>query len=270
MSEIEQSGNSPALLTALKRLLRPLVRLLIQQNMTLQYVTELLKGIYVEVAMRHFRNGGEPLTNSRISVMTGVHRKDIKRLLESMEAQEPPPRRLSISAKILGIWQGDPKFLAANGEPLPLARYQFDSLVARVSTDIRPRTILDEWERTGMVLVVDDKICLNATAMVPSENFDELAHYFGRNLQDHIAAAAENLSGEGSPHFERAVFYSNLTPESVEQLRLYSREQATRLLQQVNREALKLVQQDEGRAEATQRFRLGAYFYREEEQKEEH
>src|ERR1700704_431682 len=72
-----------SLLNALRQLLRPLVRLLTAQAITFPMLPELLKHIYVDEAVRHFGLGGEPPSDSRVSLLTGVHRKDVRRLRQS-------------------------------------------------------------------------------------------------------------------------------------------------------------------------------------------
>ncbi len=253
------------LTTALRRILHPLVRLLIHYNITLPYLVKLLKRSYVEVANEHFGSTDKPLTDSRISVLTGVHRKDVKHFRESPMALESAPKSLSISSRILGLWQGHPDYQDHNNHPAPLSRSQFDLLVSSVSTDIRPRTILDEWFRQGYVDEQDGKLSLNISALVPSENFEGMAHYFGSNLRDHLAAAGDNLIGSTPPHLERAVFYSNLSEESIQTLQAIAREQGIELLQTLNSEALRRVEQDSALEGANHRFRFGIYFYQQQE-----
>ena len=71
----------------------------------------------------------------------------------------------------------------------PAGEPGFEDLVASISTDIRPRAVLDEWQRLGVVEVDDAGLVrLVVGAFVPARGFDEKAHYFGRNLHDHLAA----------------------------------------------------------------------------------
>src|SRR5262245_40374757 len=70
----------PTLVRALRSLLRPLVRLLLAPRLPFTYVAELLKGAYVEVATRELTLDDRPQTDSRVSLLTGVHRREVKRL----------------------------------------------------------------------------------------------------------------------------------------------------------------------------------------------
>ena len=138
----------------------------------------------------------------------------------------------------------------------------FDSLVESVSTDIRPRVVLDEWVRQGLARIDDDDfVHLDIEAFVPSEEFADLAYYFGLNLRDHIAASSHNLLGDEPSMLERAVYYEALSPKSVEVLAELSRELGSDALVKVNQKAFELAEQDEDSSEASERMTFGVYFY---------
>ena len=94
-----------------------------------------------------------------------------------------------------------------------------------------------------------------------SKGFDEKAHYFGRNLHDHLAAAGHNLSGEGAPLLERSVYYDGLTEESVAEIAALSEKLGMEALQAVNGRALELQRQDTKRG-GSLRMNFGIYFFR--------
>ncbi len=76
-----QSSTLPtSLLNALRHVMRPLVRLMLRKGVTYLVFADLLKEVFVEVADREFRLGDKASTDSRISLLTGVHRKDVRRL----------------------------------------------------------------------------------------------------------------------------------------------------------------------------------------------
>ncbi|MDA0367576.1 MAG: DUF6502 family protein [Proteobacteria bacterium] len=269
MSGNSGTGSPPAaLLRALKVLLRPLVRGLMAHGLSFPQLSDLLKQIYVDVANRELSEAGEPQTQSRISLATGVHRKDVKRLSGSSD-DAPSARASSLGSRIVGVWAGSPDYADPDGHPVPLPRRNddagvptFESLVRSVSTDLRARAILDEWLRLGVVHIdSDDRVCLNADAFVPRAGFDESAHFFGRNLRDHVAASTENLFAEEPRHMERAVFYDALTPKSVVRLESLARKLGNEALLKVNREALRLADEDAGDANAARRMTFGVYFY---------
>ncbi len=270
---MEKDAPSPtpkALLAAVKRLLRPLVRLLITKGMGLSALTEMLKEVYVDVAITEFPTAGKKQTDSSISILTGVHRKDVKRLRTKKDRGPTAPRSVGIGAQLIARWVGSPQTTDKKGRPLPLPRQaespggpSFDSLVAGISTDVRPRAVLDEWLRLGIAsLDKEDRVVLNQLAFVPQKSLEEKAFFLGRNIHDHIAAASYNLLGEGNPQLERSVHYSELTPESAAALAQAAERAGMEALLDINRLALDLAAKDKGKENATRRINFGLYFYK--------
>src|SRR5574337_2104410 len=118
MSPLAGPGPSAALLATIRHVLRPLVRLMLAGGVTLQIVSEILKEVFVDVAARDFRlDAGRP-TDSRISLLTGVHRKDVRRL----RAAGPPsgnagvPGAMPFSARLIAAWLADRRFVDVRSE----------------------------------------------------------------------------------------------------------------------------------------------------------
>ncbi|MGE3477197.1 MAG: DUF6502 family protein [Rhodospirillaceae bacterium] len=259
---------SAALVRAVTRLLGPLVRLLIARGITFSYLSGLLKTVYVAEAQKSLAAAGEVPTVSRLSIVTGLQRKDINRIRSEPPPELRPPAAVSLGARLIGIWTGERKFRTAKGGPAPLPRAaksgtaSFDALVRSVSTDVSPRVVLDEWLRLGLVAIdANEHIRLNAGAFVPQRGFDEKVYFLGRNVGDHIATVVHNALGEGEPHLERAVYSDKLTADSVQKLQSRAAELGMKTLLALNKEALKLADADEGKKNATYRMALGVYYY---------
>ena len=108
--------NADVLLRACKRILRPLIKAMIAHGITLPAVLSVLKQVYVEVAVDSFGLDGKPITDSRVSMLTGVHRKDVRTVRERGVPATAPPG-LSVGATVVGRWLGDPRFVDAAGKP---------------------------------------------------------------------------------------------------------------------------------------------------------
>jgi hypothetical protein len=266
-----EPGQKPAsFVRALITLCRPLVKLLLKRGVTLPEFNQLLKKLYIDIAESEFQLPNKRQTDSRIHLLTGIHRKDVKKLRESQETeQDTVPQSVSLGGLLVSRWTALPEYLDSDNNPLPLPRHSdeqtkisFESLVRSVNKDIRPRVILDEWLHMGIVRINDDDLIeLNTRAFVPEKGFDELAYYFGRNLSDHVAAAAHNLSDTDKRFLERSVYYEKLSKESVDKLDKMSRDLGMQALQSINKEALKLQTVDEKKDIEFQRINFGVYFY---------
>ena len=123
-SDSSTATPSPALARALRAALRPLVKVMLAQGVTLGYLTELIKSLMVDVAQTDFPLEHKAPTDSRISLMTGVHRKDVSRLREQLKTNtDHTPRAVSLGAQVVAVWVGSPQYLDPQGEPLPLPRF---------------------------------------------------------------------------------------------------------------------------------------------------
>jgi uncharacterized protein DUF6502 len=269
-SQAGTTMSPPAsLLRALRQLLRPLVRLLVARGVTYTMLSDLLKAVYVDVAERDFGLDGQRPTDSRVSLLSGVHRKDVRRLRDAAPANEDVvPESVALGAQLVAAWTTRREFVDSKGRPKPLPRLasqgarSFESLVAGVSKDIRPRSVLDEWLRLGVVeLDPKDRVVLRTAAFVPSRGFDELAFYLGHNVHDHIAAAAHNLLAEGEPFLERSVHYDALGAQSVAELAALARRAGMDALNAVNRKAIACEARDRDEPEPRRRMTFGVYFF---------
>ena len=271
----EVSSDNPIrekVLTALQRVLKPLVRLALSQGINYQMLLESLKIVFVQVAEEDFKLSQREQTDSRISLLTGLHRKDVHRLRGRQEAI-PTLSLVTLGSQLVGLWISDADFLDKDGKPKPLARLasvggnaSFDHLVARVSKDIRARPVLDEWLRLGVVYLDDDDcVCLNSEAFVPSEGFEEKLFFFEQNIHDHSSAATHNLMNKTPPMFERCVYYDGMTSEAIDELKALAEAQGMVALKAVNARAIELHAELENNAEANQRFTYALYFYHVEE-----
>nr|WP_226495733.1 DUF6502 family protein [Ferribacterium limneticum] len=262
------------LLSAIHRVLSPIVRVMLAHEITLPMAIELLKRVFVEVAERDFRLDNKASTDSRISLITGVHRKDVKRLRELPDVEANLPPKISLSAQVVATWITGAQWLDENGQPRPLSRLargageaSFEALVASISQDIRPRSVLDEWLRLGVVKINEaDEVELLSNAFVPREGVEEKLAYYGHNLGDHAAAAADNVLTTSSPWFERSVHHSSLTEAQVEKLRIRAAKLGMQTLTQLHTLAAQPVDGNEQSPASPnsgpkKRFTCGVYFY---------
>lgn len=267
------STISPALVASIRRVFRPLAKLMLAKGITFPYLFETLKDIFVEVAEKDFKINGKSSTDSHLSLLTGIHRKEIRRLRQSVCSNiEVVPHAVSLGARLVSVWTSDSRYLDENNLPKPLPRFtkqggeiSFEGLVAGVSSDIRSRVVLDEWTRLGVVHFDSEKrVCLNTAAFIPAHGFDEKVFYFGHNLHDHAAAAMSNLLGENQPFLERSVYYDGLSVESIKYLVEKSEFCGMESLLSINKEALEL-EKNEVVDDKVQHYRMtfGVYFYSE-------
>jgi len=152
------------LLRAYRVLLGPLVRILLRQGISFAEFSEVAKAVYVEVALKDFKVADRRTTRTRIAVITGLTRKEVKRVIDDAIKERYEPRtKFNRLGRVLVGWHTDTDFTGPYGMPLEL-RYEssvpgdvtFSELVRRHSGDMSPRSILDELIRVGAVGETDN------------------------------------------------------------------------------------------------------------------
>jgi hypothetical protein len=266
--------DSGALVRPLKRLLRPLVRLAILSGITFPVLAELLRGLFVEVALNDVLQDPAAKTDSRVSLLTGVYRKEIHRLRQEEDLEEGVPEIITTGSQVIGRWLGSKAYTDKSGRPRDLLRQRppgggasFEALVESVTTDIRPRAVLDDFLAQGLVsLTPEGKVQLNRAAFIPAQGRAEQLYFFARNLHDHAAAAVANIITKGGPVFlESSVHYDRLDEQSAAHLAALAQEAGRRVLLEVNRAALDLTGPGPGPepqpGQMLQRVNFGLYLY---------
>lgn len=250
------------------RLLRPLVRLFVARGITFPVLSNLLRELYVNVAEYDFALAGKEQTDSRVSLLTGIHRKEVRRLRGAGAPVSQVPGVVSRTSRIIARWIAAPEFTDGQGRPLPLPRLaeeagpSFEALVAGVTRDVRPRAVLDEWLDRGLAVLDDQgRVVLLESAYLPRGGGEPQLSCFGRNLHDHVAAAVENIMGEAPRFLERAVHYDGLSHALAERLEARAREIAMDALRQADAEAHAACIHNPG---GPHRWNFGIYVFREE------
>lgn len=252
-----------ALLQQGTEILRPLIRLLIANGGTYPQLTSQLKDMFIDEARQALLASGRKDTDSALTLLTGVHRKEIRnRVSRSVEVAPD----LSLASQVYTRWLTDPAYCDAENKPLVLPRSgaapSFESLARAVSRDLHPRTLLDELMRLGLVSQEEEGLFLNGDAFVPQAGFAEKLSMLVANVSDHLATGAHNLMAENPPLLEQSVFADQLHQASVAQLQQLARQLWQQDFKTMVDEASRLCAIDEPRG-GQQRVRYGVYFYAE-------
>jgi hypothetical protein len=245
---------------------------MMRSGVTFPALTDALRSLFVDVAVTDILTQPKTRTDSRISLLTGIHRKDIKHFREMPPDSMAVPEVVTVTSRIIARWLGSAPFVDDDGQPRPLPRVaeagaegiSFDALVCSVTSDIRSRAVLDNWLSQGIVrMTTGDHVVLSANAFIPRPGGAEQLFYFARNLHDHVAAAVANISTiEAAPFLDRSVHYDELTTEQACELEAFARGVAVRALLEVNRKALALVETTKAsEGQPLHRVNLGVFVF---------
>lgn len=268
-----------AVLGQVAGVMQPLVQLLLAHGVTYPQLAETLKGVFVDAAERNATLDCVRVTDSKIAITTGIHRKDVKRLREAgTGATKATPEAVSpgTASVVITRWLADQAYTDADGRPQALTRnsateHSFDALVKSVSKDVHPRTILDELLRLDLVTVHNECVQLKVDSFVPKHDFIRMLGFLGANLHDHAAAATINTLGKSPPFLEQSIYSDSVDAAAIAELATLARQQWAHVLKEVVPEVARheIATPDGSSAEEQiktplARLRLGMYFYAEE------
>lgn len=253
---------------AVVTVLRPLLRVLIKNEISHAEFSELARQAYVQVAYENFSIPGRKTTYSRVAVLTGLSRKEVVRLHKLLEddnlAIKSSPNR---AVRVINGWMQDSEFMDVNNEPkdLPLQGEEgsFAALVARYSGDITLGAVVDELERVGVVSRPDKQtVRLNSFGYIPQEDELEKIKILSICTADLLETAVHNLDAqESDTRFQRQVIYPNVPNEIVQEFKRYSSEKSSSLLQDLNKFLSDRTNPDESGGLSGSRVGLGVYFF---------
>ena len=268
MNETELKTLSAAVL----RILKPLVRILLRHGISYNTFADLAKWAYIDVAAREFALKGRKQTTSRISILTGLTRKEVKRVRELKHPEDQgSAERYNRAARVITAWQREAEFLEPDGQPkaLPMAgdECSFSELVRRFSGDVPARAIKDELLRVGAIEELPDgKLRLLARAYIPKRSEKDKMHILGTDVAFLISTIDHNLQTEiPEPFFQRKVAYDNLPQEILPQFRRLAAQNGQKLLEKLDKWLAQHDRDTNPEIKGTGRNRagLGIYYFEE-------
>ena len=256
------------LVRALTRLLRPLVRLLLRHGVACDDFVDVVRKSYVSVAEQEFPPPGRKQSLTNIALVTGIHRHEVKRLMQESSDNAPPVPRHNRAARVINGWLTDPDFSTDGVARVLNIHTGFKKVVSRYSGDITPRPILDELLRVGAIKRVDNEsLQLIVTAYVPHDSDADMLHIFGDCVADLITTASYNLEAESdTQRLQLSVVHDNLPDNVLANLESVSRDKSIAFLRDMNQffETQDRDSNPNVQGSGRNRAGIGLYFFREE------
>ena len=189
-------------LRSCRHLMRPVVRFLLRRGVAWSEFSDLSKEIYVDVARQEYGIDGRPTNNSRVAMLTGLSRREVSRVRDSLVGDAPeedrPGNRI---AQILTGWHVDPQFTDADGRPRDLPATgpsaSLSSLLKRYAGDLPHGAIRKELLHRGLIQELDNGCVRVIKRDVVYANPDpEIVRQLGVALHDHAATLEHNLDDD--------------------------------------------------------------------------
>ena len=218
-------AEDQALQQALERLLWPLAQLAVARGVPYAVVDETLRAAFVSMAHAAHPDLPEHRRASRISAATGLHRREVNRLLGQAEAPQRAAPARSPAATVFAHWRADKRYRTRAGKPRPLPRTgptpSFESLAQEVTRDVHPRALLEELLRLQLATLdaERDVVTLSEELFMPKGDAPKMVGYLGANVGDHLQASVDNVLGRQPTHFEQAIAADGLSEASLAQVK---------------------------------------------------
>ena len=264
-----QRETEEGLLRGAAEALRPIVRRLLASGVPFGRLEARLRELFIEVAERDFAIAGRPQTDSRVALITGINRKEVRRLrLRGAGGAAPSSFSRNQAASLLSRWKTDPRTTDAQGRarPVPYKAARgpsFVNLVEQVTLDLPARAILDELLRTGAVELREDEwVVPKNDAYVPRLGRAEKLAMLADDPSDLIETMLRNIFEEGDePLLQRRISYDNLGAKAMPRVRRRLRSAAEKFLRRVEQLLVRYDRDRSPRAPGGERHVAGVGLY---------
>ncbi|MEL7296887.1 MAG: DUF6502 family protein [Pseudomonadota bacterium] len=231
------------LIDAVAVLMKPLARLLISNGVTHGDVTDVLKDVFVDSVIRHF-DSSPKINRSQIAVMTGLTRKEVKRVIDRAITEGTPHRVMSRLERVLSGWHNDPTYAGPYGVPLDLPYESdkggpsFSQLVRTYGSDMSPKATLEELKRGGSVEDMGGLVKVLRREFHPAALSLELITRLGEVAHKFLSTATHNVEKkkQGDGYFDRVVYAENgCTDDVIGRFDQYIRDKGQSFLEDLDR-----------------------------------
>jgi hypothetical protein len=229
-----------AISASVATLLRPLVRILLRNGIPYRTFSDIAKRVYVDVATEEFAIPDRIQSKSRVSILTGLSRKEVLRV---RRIQAPDDQgavvRYNRASRVIAAWVRDPRFRNDAGNPAELPFEEgpasFRELVKEYSGDAPVRAVLDELLRVAAVeRDPDGTVRLLERSYIPKRGEIDKIGILGVDTSDLIATIDHNIRQPEAPIFQRKVCYDNLPVEALPELKRIAAHRAQGLLESLD------------------------------------
>lgn len=269
------SDRKTLILAACRHALKPIVRFLLRNGLTYREFSDVSKSVFVEVASTDYGIGGRPTNASRVTILTGLTRREVKRQRDLLTmAERRSEGSENLATRILSGWFQDPDFTDASGEPLELpiegAVPSFHSLLDRYSGDVPPTAMLKELKTVGAVAeTTDGKLKVLSRTYIPAELDDASIRQWSVALHDlgHTISHNTNTDDGHTPRFERMAINPLVRADAAEAFRELVATRGQEFLEQMDNWLSEQESESDDRgSDTTKRLGVGIYFIEDEQE----
>jgi hypothetical protein len=224
----------------LKNILMAIIRTLLRNGMSYGEFDQVARKCFVDVAFRDFAPAGKKQTVSNVAILTGLNRKEVKKLHELDSSQGPVDgKQYNRVVRVIGGWINDPRFLRKDGNPRDLdyeGEDSFSELVKQYSGDMPVAAMQKVLTASANIKFTDDnKVRLLSHAYLPSDDPVEKLTILGIDTSQLIETIDFNLTApEEALRFQRKASNPQVDPESIPEIKQFLQRKGQAFLEEVD------------------------------------
>jgi len=256
------------------RIVKPLVKVLLRNGIAYGTFADIARKVYVDTGFEEARRQGQKQTVSNVSILTGINRKEVKRLKEALAFDtDNSLRKFNRIVRVIAGWQHDEEFLDEDHEPRDLllegGKGSFASLVKRYSGDMPVVAMLNALIDSGNIQVIDNgNIQLINPNYLPTTDSDKKLNILGIDTAELIQTIDHNINVENPEEawFQRKASNTQVRVDALPKIKQRINKKAQLLLEDIDA-AFSENESDDGQESVAVSF--GIYFTQKKQNSEE-
>jgi len=225
---------------ALRKILMTLIRTLLRNGMSYGEFDQIARKCYVDVAYRDFAPAGKKQTVSNVAILTGLNRKEVKKLADlDLEQPSTDNRQYNRVVRVLGGWINDPRYLRKDGIPRDLdydGRDSFSDLVKRYSGDMPVAAMHKVLLASANIRFSNDgRVRLMSHAYLPSNDPVEKLAILGNDTSQLVDTIDYNLTAaEAALRFQRKASNARVALDSIPEIKQFLKRKGQAFLEEID------------------------------------
>lgn len=235
MSTIRETLNN-----TLSKILRALIKTMLRNGMSYGEFDQIARKSFVDVAFRDFAPTEKKQTVSNVAILTGLNRKEVKKLNElDAEQSITSSKQYNRSIRVIGGWINDPDYLRPDGTANDLEMEgdnSFTSLVRKYSGDMPVAAMQKALTESGNISITDDgKVRLLSHAYLPSDDPAEKLAILGTDTQQLIETINHNITAAKEDlRFQRKASNPKIPVSSIPEIKQFTQRKGQAFLEEVD------------------------------------
>ncbi len=212
-------------LELLRLVLRPAIRFSLKSSVLISEFVEVSKQVFLDVAAEEIAKSSAQVSVSRLSVSTGIYRRDVTRIYVDKKPTNAESK--SIIWRVIGQWSNDAEFTNSRGQARVLSFQSegsdFNRLVEKISKAIGPAAVLFELERIQAVVRTPKGLKLKRQGQVIQNDPAGAFEVLSKDLDTLIRCVEINAGDDPAKQLHIRTEYDNIYRKQLPAIREWLR-----------------------------------------------